>query len=290
MKNTYQISRVKVALPPLGKVTHDDQGNAIRLAEEYRVHLYAVKPGWEQRGTIDGFMVGCAVGAGNSSGEYNITRDVIVPDGHKIIALRIGDNNLPVSWESLPVEFAGGVLSFIGSDFKTMVAFSFGASESVMGGDYAPETLMPAKKADGQVSAPYSLRVKNDLGGKQYAASMAVAVESAATKTRLSDDMRDAVIDAIRESKLFAELMPQSKVEFQADHFAVTSGEVTIADAIIGNALSLVGAVKQPQSGNVITVNINTRHNDEELSAAIAKAIQASLRPGGLIHNSVQKR
>lgn len=271
MKNTHQISRVKVALPPMGIVTHDDQGNAIRLGEKYRVHLYAVKPGWEQRGTFDGFMVGCAIGSGCSTNECNIARDVIVPDGYQIIALRIGDNNQPVSWESLPVEFVGGYLP--GSD-----AVGFDAS------------FLGENPASSKLSSGYTIEVGTDKGGKQYAAGMGVAVESAATKTRLSDDMRNAVIDAVLESGLFAELTPQKQVVFLAEHFTVTNGQVFTADAIIGNVLSLVGAVEPPHNSIVITVNINTQHNDEELSAAIAKAIKASLRPGGLIHGSVQKR
>nr|WP_255668931.1 hypothetical protein [Buttiauxella sp. A2-C1_F] len=125
----------------------------------------------------------------------------------------------------------------------------------------------------GKLESGYSIKMATDDYGKPYMASMAIGVDAAAHKTRLSDDMRDAVIDAVRESKLFAELAPQSKVEFLAEHFTVTSG-----------------AKEQPQSGNVITVNINTQHNDEELSTAIAKAIQASLRPGGLIHNATLKR
>lgn len=83
---------------------------------------------------------------------------------------------------------------------------------------------------------------------------------------------------------------PQKEVAFQADHFTLTSGEVKMADAISGNARISANTLKQPQSGNVITVNINTHHNNEALSEVIEKAIQSSLRPGGLIHGSIQKR
>ena len=134
-------------------------------------------------------------------------------------------------------------------------------------------SLNGAPATGGKLESGTSIKMATDDCGKQYAASMAVAVESAATKTRLSDDMRNAVIDAVRESGLFAELIPQKEVVFQAEHFTVSSG-----------------AVESPHNSNVITVNINTQHNDEELSAAIAKAIKTSLRPGGLIHGSVQKR
>lgn len=151
-------------------------------------------------------------------------------------------------------------------------------------------SLNGAPATGGKLESGTSIKMATDDCGKQYAASMGVAVESAATKTRLSDDMRNAVIDAVLESGLFAELTPQKQVVFLAEHFTVTNGQVFTADAIIGNVLSLVGAVEPPHNSIVITVNINTQHNDEELSAAIAKAIKASLRPGGLIHGSVQKR
>lgn len=151
-------------------------------------------------------------------------------------------------------------------------------------------SLNGAPATGGKLESGTSIKMATDDCGKQYAASMGVAVESAATKTRLSDDMRNAVIDAVRESGLFAELIPQKEVVFLAEHFTVSSGEVKLAGAVISNALASANALKQPQNGNVITVNINAQHNDEELSAVIAKAIQASLRPGGLIRNSIQKR
>lgn len=253
MKNTYQISRVAVTLPSLGQVTHDDQGNAINIGEKYRIHLYAVQPGWEQSGTFDGFMIGYAAGVGNSQSEHTITCDVIAPDGYKIIALHIGDNNKPITWESLPVMFVGGHLS-------------------------TPD--------GGKVESVYYVKGRTGQDGKQYTAGMAIGVDAATTKTRLSDDTRNAVIDAVRDSKLFVELEPQKQAVFQAEQFTVANGEVRIAGAVV----SETPATTEQLSSNVINVNFNTQCSDEALSEAIAKAIKLSLRPGGLIHGSIRQR
>ena len=167
----------------------------------------------------------------------------------------------------------------------------WGARQRVEGiPEYFPKMLAVESPNGGKLENTCGIEVNAGESCKQYVVGTGISVNASATKTRLSDDMRNAVIDAVRESGLFAELTPQKQVVFLAEQFKVTNGQVFTADAIIGNALSLAGAVKQPQSDNVITVNINTQHNDEELSAAIAKAIKASLRPGGLIHGSVQKR
>ena len=156
--------------------------------------------------------------------------------------------------------------------------------------EYFPKMLAVGSPNGGKLENTCGIEVNAGESSKQYVVGTGISVDASATKTRLSDDMRNAVIDAVRESGLFAELMPQKEVSFQAEHFTITSGEVKMADAMIGNALTTANALKQPQDSNVITVNINTQHNDEELSAAIAKAIRANLRPGGLIYNATLKR
>lgn len=139
--------------------------------------------------------------------------------------------------------------------------------------EYFPKMLAVGAPSGGKLKNTCGIEVNAGESSKQYVVGTGISVNASATKTRPYDEMLDAAIDAVRESGLFAELIPQSKVEFLAEQFKVTSG-----------------ALGSPHNSNVITVNINTQHNDEELSAVIAKAIQASLRPGGLIHGSVQKR
>ena len=96
---------------------------------------------------------------------------------------------------------------------------------------------------NGITSANWSMKVNTDENGRRYAAGMGVAVEdgkeqvefkaekfevagaaksiienaritAAEVKTRLSDDMREAVIDAVRESDLFKSL--QASLDAQA--------------------------------------------------------------------------
>lgn len=95
---------------------------------------------------------------------------------------------------------------------------------------------------NGTLSTNYSVKMNVDYGGKRYAAGMTLGVEdsqsnvefmadrytvheaassiienavatSAKTKTRLGDEMKQAVIDAVRESDLFASL--QANIDAQ---------------------------------------------------------------------------
>jgi len=60
---------------------------------------------------------------------------------------------------------------------------------------------------NGITTANWSMKVNSDENGHRYAAGVGIAVNNEATKTRLSDDIREAVIDAIRESDVFKVLL-----------------------------------------------------------------------------------
>ncbi|EFH7974165.1 DUF1983 domain-containing protein [Escherichia coli] len=98
---------------------------------------------------------------------------------------------------------------------------------------------------NGVIKADWSMKVNTDENGRRYAAGMGVAVEdgkeqvafkaekfevnksgtlhlkdaiatAAETKIRLSDDMREAVIDAIRESDVFKALLVSQDAQASA--------------------------------------------------------------------------
>lgn len=54
--------------------------------------------------------------------------------------------------------------------------------------------------SDAITTSNWSMKVNTDESGHRYAAGIGIAVNNAATKTHLSDDMREAVIDAIRSA------------------------------------------------------------------------------------------
>lgn len=68
-------------------------------------------------------------------------------------------------------------------------------------------------------TANWSMKIKTEENGRRYAAGVGIAVNNEATKIRLTDDMREAVIDAIRESDVCKAL--------QASQDALASAQVT---------------------------------------------------------------
>lgn len=120
------------------------------------------------------------------------------------------------------------------------------ALHGLKGGWFADKTgkayIHEALIGNGTVSTNYSVKMNVDYGGKRYAAGMTLGVEdgqsnvefmadrytvheaassiienavatSAKTKIRLGDEMKQAVIDAVRESDLFASL--QANIDAQ---------------------------------------------------------------------------
>lgn len=94
----------------------------------------------------------------------------------------------------------------------------------------------------GKLSANYSVKLGTNHGGKHYPAGMGIVVNNAATEMRLSDQMQQAVIKAVRESDLFTSL--QSGLNAQAASIAALQQAThdAVNDAI-RNALKPGGAI-----------------------------------------------
>ena len=89
---------------------------------------------------------------------------------------------------------------------------------------------------NGITTADWSMKVNTDENGHRYAAGVGIAVNSKATKIRLTDDMREAVIDAIRESDVFKAL--QASQDAQAAALVTTQQAIEqAASDAIRNAL-----------------------------------------------------
>lgn len=111
MSNTYEICDVTVTLPALGSVISDSAGNEGHRGEKCRVNLYAVHPNWREKGsTFDGLMVGRTTFEGYTASPYNRTLRIMMPQGYKLVALRVDERDQPESWDSLPVHFSGGYI------------------------------------------------------------------------------------------------------------------------------------------------------------------------------------
>lgn len=108
MSLTYQICEVTVTLPSLGTITTDGLGNQIKHGDKCRVDLYAVKPDWRSGSSFEGFIVGWLTYQGYCETPCKRSQKIMMPAGYKLVALMVDEYGMPMSWDSLPVQFSGG--------------------------------------------------------------------------------------------------------------------------------------------------------------------------------------
>ena len=256
MVNTYKIREVTVTIPKIGIISSDKEGNEFKCGEIYHINLFAMRPGWQTRTSdFDGLIVGRLDFSGYTESPYSRTQKIIMPNGYELVALRVGECGRPMTWESLPVVFSDAPLS--DSEPFTVKNGEVFIKEVVIG--------------DGIVSANYNMKFNINNDGKEHAAGMTVGVEgdqskvefkadrykvheaassiienavatSAKTKFRLGDEMKQAVIDAVRESDLFASL----RANVDAQTASIVGLQQAVHDAVndaLRNALKPGGAI-----------------------------------------------
>lgn len=245
MSNTYQICEVTVTLPSLGTITTDVSGNQIKHGDKCRVCLYAVQPDWRSGRTFEGFTVGWLTYEGYSESPFKRSQKIIMPEGYKLIALRVDERGIPTSLDSLPVQFVGGFISSL-KDTRDIARVSIG---KIDGGQrkiqFKADRFAIHKNAQAIINnanANYNVKVNLLQNRKQYAVGMGISVNPAATKWRLSDQMHEAIMNAVAESDLFKSLV--SSVDAQAA--SIVGLQQAIQDEVndaIRNALKPGGAV-----------------------------------------------
>lgn len=247
MSKTYNICEVTVTIPSLGTITTDGAGNQIERGDKCRVHLFAVKPDWHSRTIFEGFNVGVITFTGYTESPFKRSQKIMMPDGYKLVALRVDDDGMPTSWDSLPVQFAGGLISLKDAD---------GAVRAKAGNIHSAEPfsismdgqvfVTDAKIGNGILSTNYSVKLNINNNGKEHAAGMAVGVEG-----------------------------DQSKVVFEADRFAVVQN----AESLIRNAIE---NVRQSRVFEQL-LEASQAQQAEALAAAVRYEIERQCQPGGLI-------
>ncbi|WP_308472612.1 phage tail tip fiber protein, partial [Neisseria gonorrhoeae] len=220
MVNTYKIREVTVTIPKIGIISSDKEGNEFKCGEIYHINLFAMRPGWQTRSSdFDGLIVGRLDFSGYTESPYSRTQKIIMPNGYELVALRVGECGRPMTWESLPVVFSDAPLS----DSEPFTV----KNDEVF--------IKEVRIGNGIASVRYNMKFNINNDGKEHAAGMTVGVEGdqskvtfkadrfkvheaassiidnamvSATKTkiRLGDEMKQAIIDAVRESDLFASL------------------------------------------------------------------------------------
>ena len=122
-----------------------------------------------------------------------------------------------------------------------------------------------------------------------------VGINPLSTAIKLSDEMRDAVIAAVRDSGQFVEKPTgdeQQSVEFRADRFKATvgvndSGESTIQQQIQQAANAVIEATKAAlarQDAAMADLASAQAAITESINQAVSDAIANALKPGGLLY------
>lgn len=169
-----------------------------------------------------------------------------MPDGYKLVALRVDDDGVPTSWDSLPVQFVGGLISLNDADgaIGAKIGKIDGAEPfSIRGGRVC---IKDAVIGNSIVSASYNVKLNINNDGKEHTAGVAVGVEG-----------------------------DHSKVIFEADHFAVVQN----AESVIRNAIE---NVRQSRAFEQL-LEASQAQQAEALAAAVRDEIERQILPGGLI-------
>jgi len=144
-----------------------------------------------------------------------------------------------------------------------------------------PGSIRSAKIND-PIDSNYQVKVETDSYGKMYAAGMGITGGDSIFKAKLSDDMRAAVIEAVRESKQFVELEAKNAADNKAGRFAVLSDA---AKSLIENAQAT-----DAQIARQAAVSVNLQTAIANMDEAIREAIRKEMQTGGAIWAGIKSR
>lgn len=228
MKNTYQMMKALVTLPPVGETISDLAGNTRKYGGEHKVHIAAVDQNWTAQGIHyfdEPILLRDLKIQGFSSTTWVVSEKIMVPDGYRIIAMLVDENGIPLSNETLHLEL----------EELPRTGWSLNKSGVLNAADeHEPVSLKScADKFQGN-SLPFGCFPGASMNSAKNAAG------TSATKCRLSEDMIEAVLDAVRNSDLFQSLVEQMNAQSAAHASTVISLQKGIEQALndtIRNAL-----------------------------------------------------
>lgn len=228
MKNTYQMMKAHVTLPPAGETISDLAGNTRKYGGEHNVHIAAVDQNRTAQGIYyfdEPILLRDLKIQGFSSTTWVVSEKIMVPDGYRIIAMLVDEKGIPLSNETLPLEL----------EELPRTGWSLNKSGVLNAADeHDPVSLkICADKFQGN-SLPFGGFPRASMNSAKNAA------DTSATKLRLSEDMIEAVLDAVRNSDLFQELEVQINAQASNYESALNSLQNSIEKAMtdaIRNAL-----------------------------------------------------
>ncbi|WP_312385497.1 hypothetical protein [Atlantibacter subterraneus] len=230
MKNTYQMMKAHVTLPPAGETISDLAGNTRKYGGEHNVHIAAVDQNRTAQGIYyfdEPILLRDLKIQGFSSTTWVVSEKIMVPDGYRIIAMLVDEKGIPLSNETLPLEL----------EELPRTGWHLNKSGVLNAADeHDPVSLKScADKFQGN-SLPFGGFLRASMNSAKNAA------DTSTTKCRLSEDMIEAVLDAVRNSDLFQSLQtgPGGQATFTID---LQQTMCEVATDAIRNALKPGGLI-----------------------------------------------
>ncbi|EOL9074499.1 hypothetical protein ACM92Y_001059 [Cronobacter malonaticus] len=265
MSNTYQIRTVTVTVPPIGMVGTDAAGNVVKKGDKCLIDICAVKPDWREKKIFEGFIVGHIACEGYSEHHFNRTQKVMIPEGHKLVALILDKRGTPKSWDSLPVHIAD---SCIGSPVDELDGIADLPLYKITS-DYAIQQKI-ADALDNALARHYEQfgKAEPEKTSVFILADRWVAIEGSYSP----DEIRDAV-EYIKRSRLAKEM--EKSMKENSPFSVVKDGQVFFNEAFINDA-------------SKITINISAEM-EKAISDAVSEQLKKNLQPGGTIWNTLRR-
>ncbi|BBE77580.1 MULTISPECIES: hypothetical protein [Phytobacter] len=229
-------------------------------SDHLTVHVYASNE-------AEKLLVGRLDFVGKTDSGFKRSLNVICPDGFELSAIAVDELGVPH-----PFNDSWGIT--VADDLHYP-----------RGGFLTPEKAM-SKELSGDADASISTI---------HLATSCTGINPLSTAIKLSDEMRDAVIAAVRDSGQFVEKPTgdeQQSVVFRADRFKVTvevndSGEPTIQRQIQQAANAVIEATKAAltrQDAAMADLASAQAAITEHINQVVNNALANALKPGGVLY------
>ena len=308
MKNTYQMMKALVTLPPLGETISDKAGNTRKYGGKHKVHIAAVDRNWTAQFSYyfdEPILLRELNIKGFSSTPWVVSEKIMVPDGYLIIAMLVDEKGIPLSNEMLPLELEelprtgwslnkSGVLH-AADEPEPVQANSYNMAVGIKVGAGELQAVMDGINKLARAFEAFSVQVGKNFIKDAYIQDGAIqsASISDAIMSGFSPELRSKSDDRLMKN---AESLPDSKAFTLKDKACVFSGSVIASKTCLSDDMrqAVIDAVCKSEVFQSLVAQLNALSNERESDAvrlqrgidqALSDTIRNALKPGGLLFN-----
>lgn len=308
MKNTYQMMKALVTLPPVGETISDNAGNTRKYGGEHKVHIAAVDRNWTAQFSYyfdEPILLRELNIQGFSSTPWVVSEKIMVPDGYLIIAMLVDEKGIPLSNEMLPLELEelprtgwslnkSGVLH-AADEPEPVQANSYNMALGIKVGAGDLQAVMDGINKLTRAFEAFSVQVGKNFIKEAYIQPGTIHTASigGGITTGHNDDFKSQSDDRLMKN---AEDLPDSKAFTLKDNAYIFSGSVIASKTCLSDDMrqAVIDAVCKSEVFQSLVAQLNTLSAERESDAvrlqrgidqALSDTIRNALKPGGLLFN-----